>query len=44
MFFKGYTTFHVNTQPFNWDVNRRFKDFEWLRQCLVNRYCASIVR
>lgn len=43
MFLKGYTTFHINTQPFNWDVNRRFKDFEWLRQCLVNRYCASIV-
>lgn len=43
MFLKGYTTFSISTQPFNWDVNRRFKDFEWLHVCLKNRYCAHIV-
>jgi PX domain len=43
MFFKGFTTFSISTQPFNWDVNRRFKDFEWLHACLKNRYCAHVV-
>jgi len=39
----GYTTFEVFTQPFNWRVTRRFKDFQWLRESLVNRFSASSV-
>ena len=39
----GYTTFEIWTQPFNWRVTRRFKDFEWLHKALVSRFSACSV-
>lgn len=39
----GYTSFEVWTQPFNWRVTRRFKDFEWLRKVLSSRFSGCTV-
>ncbi len=43
LFSLGFTTFEVFTQPFNWKVNRRYKDFEWLQRCLANRFSGYYV-
>lgn len=39
----GYTSFEVFTQPFNWRVTRRFKDFEWLHKSIENRFPAYFI-
>lgn len=38
LFSKSYVSYQVTTMPFNWNVRRRFSDFEWLRQTLINNY------
>lgn len=34
LFSKKYTAYKVTTHPFNWEVDRRFSDFLWLRNTL----------
>ena len=29
--------------PFNWSVRRRFSDFEWFRQTLMNHYNYCLI-
>jgi sorting nexin-7/30/sorting nexin-8 len=36
LFTTSYTTYLVVTEPLNYAVRRRFSDFEWLRELLVN--------
>ena len=43
MFSKSYVSYLITTMPFNWNVRRRFSDFEWLRQTLVNNYSYCLI-
>ena len=43
IFSKSYVSYLVTTMPFNWNVRRRFSDFEWLRQTLVNHYNYCLI-
>ena len=43
LFSKSYVSYLVTTSPFNWNVRRRFSDFEWLRQTLVNHYNYCLI-
>lgn len=38
LFSKGYITYLVVTEPFNYEVRRRYSDFEWLRTVLSNQF------
>ena len=38
LFSKKYAAFTVKTSPFSFEVERRFNDFFWLRNSLVNEY------
>ena len=38
LFSKSYISYLITTLPLNWQVRRRFSDFEWLHQMLVNTY------
>jgi len=38
-----FTVFTISTQPFGWEVKRRYSDFEWLHKCLVKRFSAHYV-
>ena len=42
-FSKSYVTYLVTTAPFNWNVRRRFSDFEWLRQTLVTNFNYCLI-
>ena len=43
MFSKAYVSYLITTLPFNWNVRRRFSDFEWLRQHLVTNYSYCLI-
>ena len=43
IFSKGYATYLVKTEPFKFEVRRRFSDFEWLREVLMNQYNNCII-
>ena len=43
IFSKGYITFLVKTKPLKLEVRRRFSDFEWLREILMNQYINCII-
>ena len=38
LFSKSYITYLVITEPFNYEVRRRYSDFEWLRSTLANQF------
>ena len=40
---KSYVTYLITTKPFNFQVRRRFSDFEWLRNMLMNHYINYII-
>ena len=42
-FSKSYITYRVTTTPFNFEVRRRYSDFEWLRQILYEQFPAFII-
>ena len=42
-FSKSYTTYLVETKPLNYSVRRRYSDFEWLRNILMNQYINCII-
>ena len=42
-FTKAYMTYIISTSPLNLKVRRRYSDFEWLRQILLNFYSSSII-
>ena len=42
-FSKSYITYLVKTFPFSFEVRRRFSDFEWLRNTLMNQYTNCII-
>ena len=43
LFSKSYVIYTVVTSPFNWKVRRRFSDFEWLHQVLVNNFNYCLI-
>ena len=43
IFSKSYVTYLVTTKPFNFQVRRRFSDFEWLRNILMSQYFNCIL-
>ena len=43
LFSKAYMTFIITTSPLNFKVRRRYSDFEWLRQILLNFYSSSVI-
>ena len=42
-FTKAYMTYIITTSPLNLKVRRRYSDFEWLRQILLNFYSSSLI-
>ena len=42
-FTKAYMTFIITTSPLNFNVHRRYSDFDWLRQILQNCYSSSVI-
>ena len=42
-FTKAYMTYIITTSPINLKVRRRYSDFEWLRQILLNFYSSSLI-
>ncbi len=43
IFSKSYITFLVSTIPLKLQVRRRYSDFEWLRNLLINLYPTSVI-
>ena len=43
IFSKSYVTYLVTTSPLNIKVRRRYSDFEWLRQILLNLYSGNVI-
>ena len=43
MFSKAYMTYLITTSPLNYKVNRRYSDFEWLRQTLLHLYSSNLI-
>jgi|NOAtaT_7_FD_contig_21_8792507_length_414_multi_3_in_0_out_0_1 hypothetical protein len=43
MFGSAYAVYTVKTAPYNWEVSRRFSDFEWLREILVKIFPSFII-
>ena len=43
IFSKSYVTYLVTTKPFNFQVRRRFSEFEWLRNILMSQYINCII-
>ena len=43
MFKSNYIMYKVKTSPMGYEVKRRFRDFLWLRQSLVNEYPSYCV-
>ena len=42
-FTKAYMTYIITTSPLNLKVRRRYSDFEWFRQILLNFYSSSLI-
>ena len=42
-FSKSYITYLLQTQPLNYQVRKRYSDFEWLRQYLSSIYVGSFI-
>ena len=42
-FSKSYQTYAISVPLLNLKVNRRYSDFEWLRQILVNMFSSSVI-
>ena len=42
-FTKSYMTFIITTSPLNFNVKRRYSDFDWLRQALQANYSSSLI-
>lgn len=43
-FFGGaYTTYEVDTDPFNFKVRKRYSDFDWLRNYLISHYVNCVI-
>jgi sorting nexin-7/30/sorting nexin-8 len=42
-FSKSYVTYLVTTMPLNIKVRRRYSDFDWLRQIMVNLYVGNVI-
>ena len=42
-FSKSYITYLLQTQPLNYQVRKRYSDFEWLRQYLSSIYIGSFI-
>jgi sorting nexin-7/30/sorting nexin-8 len=40
---KSYITYNITSLPFNYTVNRRYSDFEWLRQILSSIYSGNLI-
>ena len=43
MFSSGSISFQIKTMPFEWEVKREFKDFEWLHDILELMYPGNIM-
>ena len=43
LFSKSYITYLIKTKPFNFEVRRRFRDFNWLRGVLTSQYPNCII-
>ena len=43
LFSKSFVTYLVKTTPFNFEVRRRFSDFEWLHNILMAQYINCII-
>ena len=43
VFSKAYVSYLITTLPFNWNVRRRFSDFEWLKQYLIANYNYCLI-
>ncbi len=43
LFSKSYITYLITTMPLNLKVRRRFSDFDWLHQMLVNTYNYCLI-
>ena len=42
-FSANYVIYSIITEPFNWDITRRYSDFYWLRNILVKVFPNIIV-
>jgi len=40
---KAYITYNITSLPFKYSVNRRYSDFEWLRQILSSIYSGNLI-
>ena len=43
IFSKSYMNFIISTSPLNFNVKRRYSDFEWLRQILLHLYSSNVI-
>ena len=43
MFHSNFVTYQVKTTPFDWEVTRRYSDFAWLREVLLQEYSLSVI-
>ena len=43
LFSKSYITYLIKTKPFQFEVRRRFRDFNWLRGILTSQYPNCII-
>ena len=43
LFSKSYVLYTIVTLPLNWKVRRRFSDFDWLHQILLNNYNYCLI-
>lgn len=43
LFSKSYISYLVKTSPFNFEVRRRYSDFEWLRTILSEQFPALVI-
>lgn len=42
-FKKEYISYTINIKPMNWEVNRRYNDFNWLRTSLLQLFPGIII-
>jgi PX domain len=43
MFSSKYVAYKIKTEPYGWDVQRRFNDFNWLRCILAREFPAYFI-
>jgi hypothetical protein len=43
LFSRAYITYLITTTPFNFEVRRRYSDFEWLRSILADHFPAFLI-